>query len=73
MEPSDALTLAIRACAAFAILCWLLSVLTREYSWVDRLWSITPIVYVGGFAVFTDPLEPRLWLMAILVALWADG
>jgi len=70
MEPAHALTLAIYACIAFAVACWLASVLTQEHSWVDRLWSITPVVYVAGFAVVTRPLEPRLVIMAVLVALW---
>ncbi|MEM7158513.1 MAG: DUF1295 domain-containing protein [Myxococcota bacterium] len=69
MEPAPALTIAIYSCAAFAGLCWLLSVITKEYSWVDRLWSITPVVYVSWFA-FADHPNPRLLLMAALVALW---
>ena len=28
-----------------AIACWLLSVITREYSWVDRIWSVCPGIY----------------------------
>ena len=37
-------------CGGVAAACWLASVLTREYSWVDRLWSIIPVVYVWVFA-----------------------
>ena len=33
-------------CAAVTAGCWLASVLTREYSWTDRMWSIAPVVYV---------------------------
>ena len=29
---------------------WLLSVLTREYSWVDRIWSLVPVAYLAVFA-----------------------
>lgn len=58
------------ACAAFAAACWLLSVVTRECSWVDRIWSITPVVYVGWTALAIDPRQPRLVLMAALVAAW---
>ena len=57
-------------CLALAVLCWLLSVLTKEYSWVDRLWSIAPPIYclwVAGAAGFDDA---RLNLMAALVTLW---
>lgn len=57
-------------CAAIASACWLLSVFTREYSWVDRVWSLTPILYVGYFAAFAPSTDPRLLLMTALVALW---
>lgn len=64
------LHLAALVCASVAGLCWLLSVLTREYSWVDRLWSIMPPVYVGIYAFATSFRDPRLVLMAALTALW---
>jgi steroid 5-alpha reductase family enzyme len=57
-------------CVALTFTTWLLSVVTREYSWVDRLWSVAPPVYalwVAGAAGFTDV---RLTLMAVLVTAW---
>ena len=36
---------ALELCVALAILCWILSLLTRDYSWVDRLWPVVPRVY----------------------------
>jgi steroid 5-alpha reductase family enzyme len=48
---------------------WLASVVTREYSWTDRIWSIMPIAYVAIFAA-ADPGNSRLVLMAVLVGLW---
>jgi len=57
-------------CLGFVALTWLLSVLTREYSWTDRVWSISPAVfsiYVAGSADFEDL---RLNVMALLVTLW---
>lgn len=67
--PED-LTIAIYGCAGFAVACQVVSMLTREHSWVDRLWSITPILYVGWFAISVDRVDPRLMLMAALVAAW---
>jgi steroid 5-alpha reductase family enzyme len=67
---SPALELCILVCAGLVATCWLLSVVTREYSWVDRIWSIAPVAYVGIFALRQRPFEPRLWLMAVLVAAW---
>ena len=53
-----------------AALCWLFSVLTREYSWVDRIWSICPIIYCLWVAWAADFDSARLNLMAALVTLW---
>jgi steroid 5-alpha reductase family enzyme len=57
-------------CAAVAGACWLLSVLTREYSWVDRLWSILPPVYVGMYAHAAGFGDARLLWMLALTTLW---
>lgn len=62
--------LAFYGCVALAFLCWLLSVVTREYSWVDRIWSISPpgyAVYVAWSADFSDA---RINIMAGLMMLW---
>ncbi|MFF1879372.1 DUF1295 domain-containing protein [Leifsonia sp. NPDC058230] len=49
---------------------WVLSLITGEHSWVDRIWSIVPVVYVWVFAGFAGLQDARLTLMAILVTLW---
>ncbi|MEM7437435.1 MAG: DUF1295 domain-containing protein, partial [Myxococcota bacterium] len=67
---TDPLETAIWASLGFGALCWVLSVLTREYSWVDRLWSITPVLYSVHFAAYAGFDDPRLNLMAILVTIW---
>jgi len=54
---------------AITLCTWVASLITREYSWVDRIWSIAPIIYVWVFAA-AGGLTPRLLLMAILVTLW---
>jgi len=54
---------------AFTLCTWVASIITREYSWVDRIWSIAPIIYVWVFAA-AGGLTPRLLLMAVLVTLW---
>ncbi|MCC9197268.1 DUF1295 domain-containing protein [Arthrobacter sp. zg-Y820] len=48
---------------------WVLSLLTREYSWTDRIWSVVPLAYVWVFAAASG-FEGRLLLMAALVSLW---
>ena len=54
------------ACA----LTWILSLVTGEHSWVDRIWSIVPVVYVWVFAAAAGLADARLDLMAALVTLW---
>jgi steroid 5-alpha reductase family enzyme len=49
---------------------WLLSVLTREYSWVDRFWSLLPPVYLWVFALCAGLADPRLNVLALLGSLW---
>jgi steroid 5-alpha reductase family enzyme len=49
---------------------WLLSMVTREYSWVDRIWSVIPIAYVAVFAAAADFGDARLNTMLALVVAW---
>ena len=51
-------------------LCFIVSSATKNYSQVDKLWSIIPIPYVWIIAYNTD-FEPRITLMAFLVSIWA--
>ena len=48
--------------------CFLVSEITRNYSQVDKLWSLLPIAY-GWITVAAVP-SPRLILMASLVTIW---
>ena len=51
-------------------ICFIVSSATKNYSQVDKLWSIIPIPYVWIIAYNTD-FEPRIVLMAFLVSIWA--
>lgn len=66
MSPVAAVVLIAVAASALA---WVASVLTRDYSWVDRLWSVLPVIYVWIFAIDSD-FDDRVTLMAILVTAW---
>lgn len=52
-----------------ALLCFVLSELTGNYSQVDKLWSILPIGYAWYFAAHSEWNE-RVVLMAILITAW---
>mmetsp|Transcript_29716 Transcript_29716/g.34323 ORF Transcript_29716/g.34323 Transcript_29716/m.34323 type:complete len:338 (+) Transcript_29716:71-1084(+) len=59
------------------VFCFLASVVTNNDSWVDRLWSIAPVVYAWTFAMFNVQLtgEALLWsspslVFTTLITLW---
>lgn len=51
--------------------CFIVSTLTKNYSQVDKLWSIAPIFYAWIVAFYTN-WEPRVVLMAILITIWGS-
>jgi steroid 5-alpha reductase family enzyme len=56
--------------AAVFLFVWIASLVSGDHSWVDRLWSIVPAVYVWVFAVYAGLADPRLNVMAVLATLW---
>lgn len=69
----DPLLVVLLVAAAASAFCWIASLLTKDTSWVDRLWSIVPVVYVWIFAVaglVAGDDATRLVVMAILVTAW---
>jgi len=66
----DPLWVAVGACAVLTAACWLASVVTGNYSQVDRLWSIVPPAYMTYFAASAGLADARLNLMAVLTGLW---
>ena len=67
MHPLIVVGVVAAAASAFS---WITSLITRENSWVDRLWSIVPVVYMWIFAASAGLADPRLNVMAVLVTLW---
>jgi steroid 5-alpha reductase family enzyme len=56
--------------AGVSACCWIASLITKDTSWVDRIWSIVPVVYVWIFAIGAGLSDARLDVMAGLVTLW---
>lgn len=54
--------------AAF-LLSFLIGEITKNYSQVDKLWSIMPLIY-SILALSYSPGSPRLWVMTLLVIIW---
>ncbi len=67
MSPLLVVVVVAGAVCAFT---WIVSLVTKEHSWVDRLWSIVPVVYVWIFAAFAGFTDVRLIVMAALVTVW---
>lgn len=51
-------------------LTWLLSIPTKDTSWVDRIWSVVPVVYAWIWASGAGFNDLRLNVMALLITLW---
>jgi steroid 5-alpha reductase family enzyme len=49
---------------------WIASLISHDHSWVDRIWSIIPVVYVWIFAGSLGLANTRLDVMAALVTVW---
>lgn len=67
MTPLLVVILVASAASAFS---WIASLITKDTSWVDRLWSIVPVVYMWIFAASAGLGDVRLNVMAVLVTLW---
>ncbi len=50
--------------------CWIISLITRDTSQVDRIWSIVPPIYLWIFAAGAGFGDARLDLMAALATVW---
>ncbi len=70
MTSDPALRTALLAWAILAAGSFVASIVTRNYSQVDRLWSIVPAFYVGGYAWAAGFRDARLDLMTALVVAW---
>ncbi len=62
---------ALILCVAVAALCWVLSLLTGECSWVDRVWSLVPPAYCLIVAADLDFRSARVNIMTVLVVMWS--
>ena len=65
-----ALSYVIWIAAGACIFAWVASLVTREFSWVDRSWSVLPAVYLAVFALHAGLHNVRLDDMATLGILW---
>jgi steroid 5-alpha reductase family enzyme len=58
-------------------ICFILTKVTHEYSWVDRMWSIIPILYGVHFLYYQhncdkEAISARQIVMITLTTLWGS-
>lgn len=56
--------------ATACLFVWVASLVTKDTSWVDRLWSVLPVVYIWVFAASVGLTDARRDVMAVIVTLW---
>lgn len=54
---------------------YILSIITTEYSWIDRVWSLLPILFQAHILLYQQqcdniPVSLRQWIMFGLTLLW---
>jgi len=67
------LSLVLALAALVSAACWVASLISKDTSWVDRIWSIAPVAYVwifAGAAVADGADATRSIVMGILVTAW---
>jgi steroid 5-alpha reductase family enzyme len=70
LENVSALSAGLWVVGGSTVIVWVLSLVTSDHSWVDRIWSIIPVVYLWIFTGSADLADTRLDVMAVLVTLW---
>ena len=73
MSPlAQAAFLGLAAALALAVLTWLASLVQRDVSLVDRVWSFIIVAPVAAYAWALPPVaDPRFAVMLLLLVLWA--
>ncbi len=64
-----ALTTVLTMTLFTAIISFVFSLVTKDYSWTDRLWSTTPIAYAWMYA-YAGNFNVLVTLGALLVTIW---
>jgi steroid 5-alpha reductase family enzyme len=59
------------ATALPALLCWLVSIPSRDASLVDRVWSLLFVSAALVYAWYGNPMAARVWLIMVPLLLWA--
>jgi len=62
---------ALYALAAFALVGWMISLLRKDVSIVDSMWSLMFLLATAVYVLMANPPGSRVLLVSVLVAIWA--
>jgi steroid 5-alpha reductase family enzyme len=68
MNDSQLIHTCVTIMLSTALICFIVGEMTQNYSQVDKLWSLMPIVYSMVTLIYYP--APRVWIMFFLVATW---
>lgn len=68
-EQMSVLRTLLMLCAASALYCFVAGELAKNYSQMDKLWSILPEIYLWIIAIEGN-MHPRLVTMAVIATIW---
>ena len=63
--------IALAAILLAAVVAWAVSVIRRDVSIVDSLWSLLFVLGLGVYLAVSDVSGPRVWLVTAMVTAWA--
>lgn len=66
---TDPLIIVILCASAFAVCSFFAGLITKDYSWVDRMWSVLPVLY-GLFYAWRGGFSPVIVIASGLIAVW---
>ncbi|KAI8880436.1 DUF1295-domain-containing protein [Backusella circina FSU 941] len=73
---TDPLFIAFCTCTTFVCVHYITSEITKNYSQVDRAWSLLPILYSWHFTIHdylvNNSLQPRLLVASVLISIWGS-
>jgi len=69
LAATDPLNIVLIIAADLVACSFLFGLATKDYSWVDRLWSTAPVLFVWVYAIKSG-MDARLSVAAIVVTVW---
>ncbi len=69
LSTANPLLIVILCALGFAICSFFAGLITKDYSWVDRMWSVQPVFY-GLFYAWRGGFSPVIIIASGLIAVW---